>query len=138
MSKEMVGVPPAMLSGIMAAETIEHAIRKNDFGAKTLKQYLKYLDKTAMLDALRQAAKVNKYVVKKGLKTFPVYNRTALKMYKEYMVDTGNFLIKDRYSYMGEIYSGVIRDFITGVIRTPLESIGRAVKKTSAMIKKVK
>ncbi|MCF8070415.1 MAG: FAD-dependent oxidoreductase [Desulfobacterales bacterium] len=54
------GVPPAMLSGMMAAEAIEMAIRKNDYSAKTLKNYINYLDSTSlwrtMYDAEKQMA----------------------------------------------------------------------------------
>ena len=55
-----VGAPTAMLSGMMAAETIELAIRKNDYSARVLKNYVNYLDSTSLLRTMYSTNKSDK------------------------------------------------------------------------------
>ena len=56
-----MGIPTCMLSGMMAAETIEDAVKKKDFSKRTLKNYLKYLDSTALIDMVHESRKASDY-----------------------------------------------------------------------------
>lgn len=55
------GVPPSILSGMMAAQTVEMAVQKNDFSKKTLKNYINFLDSTSLWRTMFESGKQEGY-----------------------------------------------------------------------------
>lgn len=96
-----IGVPPAMLSGAVAAETVALAKEKGDFSEKTLKRYVSLLDRTDLLRMLREARRVSNYMVKKGRRKLPVYNRSLADAFEGVLTNEVTFSKKKTLPLLG-------------------------------------
>lgn len=135
-SASYVGVPGAMLSGMMAAETIEVAIKKNDFSRRTLKNYIKYIDTTALPHFYKEAKRMNKLMIKNSVK-IPAYVRCITEICDGLSKDNIEFINKKRYPVVSVLYFTIIQDFIPFILRLPLNAIIKTVMFFLKLIKKV-
>lgn len=92
------GVPPAMLSGMMAAQTVEMAIDKKDYSAKTLKKYIDFLDSTSLWRTMYKSGK------QEG------YQRVFADIMEESQRRYYDFTIREPYPLWRAIYSRIGRD----------------------------
>lgn len=133
-----IGVPTGMLTGMMAAETIELAVKKKDFSAKTLKRYRDYLRSTPLPDIVSKTKKYNAYYVKKGIGRIPGYSRTVAKVFEEIPKDRFDYISKERYSFVNLVYEGIIIDFIPRYVRWASYPFAKAITLMIVIMKKIK
>ncbi|MCF8070433.1 MAG: FAD-dependent monooxygenase [Desulfobacterales bacterium] len=121
-----MGVPTCIVSGMMAAETIEMAVKKRDFSAGTLKNYLKYLDSTSLLDMVYESSKVGEYWDGAGKDEMPDDIKAVADCYNKWWdVD---YMSKDYYPLMANLFFKIGKHFMPKILRWPL---GAAIKITS-------
>jgi electron transfer flavoprotein-quinone oxidoreductase len=106
------GVPPAILSGMMAAQTVEMAINKNDYSARTLRRYVDFLDSTSLWRTMYDSAKQERYqrivaeIIEKSQRSY--YDFTVREPYP---------LWKDMYLQIGKDFTPVLfRWMMTGCV----------------------
>jgi len=110
------GAPTSMLSGMMAAETIESAIRVNDYSAKTLKNYVKYLDSTSLLRTMYSGSKVSSYLYGRGGDRLPVHRETLAQLMETSQREEVDFIKRERYPFWKNAYLEVGRHFAPAFI----------------------
>jgi electron transfer flavoprotein-quinone oxidoreductase len=118
-----VGVPPAMLSGLMAAETIELAMKKGDYSARTLKNYVKFLNTTSLPRMISQSRKFSNYLVKKGRKDIPLYRNHAAEAIEGMIVSEADFITKKPYPVVKFLYLKIGQDFVPRILRLPIRLV---------------
>lgn len=112
-----VGAPTSMLSGMMAAETIELAIRRNDYSAKTLKNYVKYLDSTSLLRTMYSTRKMTSYIYGRGGDSLPEYRETIAQLMETSQRERFDFIKREPYPFWENAYLKVGRHFTPAFIR---------------------
>jgi electron transfer flavoprotein-quinone oxidoreductase len=112
-----VGAPTGMLSGMLAAETIEMAIRKNDFSANVLKDYIGYLDSTALLRTMFDSNTVTSYIYSKRDGKLPEYRETIAQIMEEDMRAEVDYIEREPYPFWKTFYLEVGKDFTPSSIR---------------------
>jgi hypothetical protein len=112
-----VGAPTGMLSGMLAAETIEMAIRKNDYSANTLKDYVQYLDSTALLRTMFDSNKLTTYMYSKGDERLPEYRESIARIMEEGMREEVDYIKREPYPFWKTAYLEVGRNFTPIPIR---------------------
>ena len=132
-----MGVPTCMTAGLMAAETIEMALKKKDFSAGTLKNYLKFLDTTSILDMIHGSKKTSDYFVGSGKAERPKFMADIADCYnKSSNVD---YMSKDYYPLILNLYLKVGKFFTPNLIRwivTPIVKSYTIYEKTVEKIKR--
>ena len=113
----LVGVPPAMLSGIMAAEAIELAVKKGDYSAGTLKNYVKFLKTTSLPRMIRQSRQFSNYLVKRGRRDIPLYRNYAAEAIEGLVVREADFITKEPYPIVKFLYLKIGQDFVPRIFR---------------------
>jgi electron transfer flavoprotein-quinone oxidoreductase len=93
------GVPPAMLSGMMAAQTVEMAVNKNDYSAKTLRKYVNFLDSTSLWRTMYDSGKQEKCQT--------IFAGIMEKSQRSYY----DFTIREPYPLWKELYLQIGKDF---------------------------
>jgi electron transfer flavoprotein-quinone oxidoreductase len=111
------GAPTSMLSGMMAAETIELAIRKNDYSAKVLKNYVNYLDSTSVLRTMYSGGKATSYVYGRGGDSLPEYRETLAQLMETSLRERVDFIKREPYPFWKIAYLEVGRHFAPAFIR---------------------
>ncbi len=112
-----VGVPPGMACGMMAAETVERALKKNDFRRKTLKQYLALMkEKTTLVESHAEARKQSIWFSKRRPK-LKQYRSTIASVLDNYTYNVSTFMGKERPSSGGVLYHGIIKDLLPAPLR---------------------
>jgi hypothetical protein len=114
-----------MLSGMMAAETIEMAIRKNDFSANVLKNYVDYLDSTSLLRTMFSSSRISRFIYSRGDDKLPKYREAIAEIMEEESRERADYIKREPYPFWKNVYLGVGKDFtpipirwlITGWIR---------------------
>lgn len=112
-----VGAPTSMLSGMMAAETIELAIRKNDYSAKALENYVKYLDSTSLLRTMYSTRKMRSYIYGRGSENLPEYRETIAQLLEASQRERFDFIKREPYPFWENAYLKVGRYFTPAFIR---------------------
>ena len=121
-----VGAPTGMLSGMMAAETIELAIRKNDYSAKALKNYVNYLDSTSLLRTMYSGSKMARYIYGRGGDRVPEYRETLAQLMEASQREEVDYIKREPYPFWKNFYLNVgrhltpffVRWLITGWVRS--------------------
>jgi len=117
----LAGVPVGMLSGMMAAETIEMAIEKNDYSSKTLRNYIKFLDSTSLWSTMYGAGRVTDYLYeilygenkKIGTSNREVIDNIIIKDANNYC----DYITREPYPFWKNMYLQVGRDHTPFFIR---------------------
>jgi len=99
------GVPPAILSGMMAAQTVELAINKNDYSAKTLRRYVNFLDSTSLWRTMYDSGRQEKYQT--------VVAGIMEKSQRSYY----DYTIREPYPLWEELYLQIGKDFTPPFLR---------------------
>jgi electron transfer flavoprotein-quinone oxidoreductase len=131
MSSFWIGVPPAMLSGLMAAETISLARERKDYSAKTLQHYLNFLDKTALPRMLKQSRKVSNYLVKAGRRNLPTYSRNMAEAMEGMLLSEVTFVEDRPFPFLSFFYFKIGQDFVPRSLRGPIRLL---IKVSSSLI----
>ncbi len=118
-----MGIPTCMLSGMMAAETIEEAVKKHDFSKNSLKEYLKYLDSTALLDMIHTSRKESDYFASNSRSKIPQQLETAAGIYNQYWETDVDYLSKHSFSLLGELFLGLGRYHLPAFLCWPLTAL---------------
>jgi len=115
-----MGIPTCITSGMMAAETIEMAVKKRDYSSGTLKNYLNYLDSTSLLDMVYESQKEADYWIGEGKEGFPADMKAVADTYnKAWDVD---YMSKDYYPLMLNLYLNVGKHFMPNIYRWPINA----------------
>ena len=120
------GAPTSMLSGMMAAETIELAIRKGDYSAKVLKNYVNYLDSTSVLRTMYSGGKMSGYIYGRGGDSLPEYREAIAQLMETNLREGVDFIKREPFPFWKNAYLKVgryltpafIRWLITGWVRS--------------------
>jgi electron transfer flavoprotein-quinone oxidoreductase len=99
------GVPPAMLSGMMAAHTVEMAINENDYGAKALRRYVDFLDSTSLWRTMFSSGQQEKY------------HKIVADIMESSQRSYYDFTVREPYPLWKEMYLRVGRDFTPPFLR---------------------
>jgi flavin-dependent dehydrogenase len=133
-----MGVPLVMLSGMMAAEAIEDAVRKRDFSASTLKSYLRYLDSTKLLDIVRTSRKTTSYFAGKGRTKVPTYMKAAADTYNKSWESDVEYMSKETHPLLTNLYLKIGQDFTPRLLRWPVNALIRMTTFYANAVEKIK
>ncbi len=133
-----MGVPLVMLSGMMAAEAIEDAVRKRDFSASTLKSYLRYLDSTRLLDMVRTSRKTTSYFAGKGRTKVPTYMKAAADTYNKSWESDVEYMSKETHPLLANLYLKIGQDFTPRLLRWPVNALIRMTTFYANAVEKIK
>jgi electron transfer flavoprotein-quinone oxidoreductase len=133
-----MGVPVCMLSGVMAAETIEDAVKKGDFSARTLKSYLKYLHSTTLLDMVRKSRKTSEYFARKGWAEIPDYMKTAADTYNQSWESDTDYISKEPHPLLLNLYLRVGQDLVPRLLRWPINAAIGISKCYTKLVEKIR
>lgn len=125
MNYTYIGVPPGMLSGMTAAETIERAARRGDFSADTLSAYASSLEKTGLARMLHTSRKASKYIVRHGKANLPGYLDSLMAIMGNALEDEVSFMEPEPYAYGRDFYDRIAENWVPVPLRRP---VGTAVK----------
>jgi electron transfer flavoprotein-quinone oxidoreductase len=117
MNESGTGAPTSMLSGMMAAETIELAIRKSDYSAKVLKNYVNYLDSTSVLRTMYSSKKMSSYIYGRGGNSLPEYREAIAQLMETNLRERVDFIKREPYPFWKNAYLEVGRHFAPAFIR---------------------
>jgi electron transfer flavoprotein-quinone oxidoreductase len=118
-----MGVPTCMLSGVMAAETIEDAVKKRDFSAAVLKDYLRYLDSTTLLDMVRKSRKTSNYLADKGRAEVPAYMKAAADTFNENWESEVDYISKESHPLLVNLYLRIGQYSFPRLLRWPVNAV---------------
>jgi len=118
-----MGIPTCMLSGMMAAETIGEAVKKQDFSKNCLKNYLKYLDATALLDMIHTSRKESDYFASENRTEIPKQMETTANLYNRYWESDVDYLSKNSFSVPTELYLALGQYHLPVLLRWPLTTL---------------
>jgi len=118
-----MGIPTCLLSGMMAAETIGDAVKKQDFSKHILKNYLKYLDSTALLDMVHKSRKESDYYASAARSEGSREMEAAADIYNQYWEKDVTYLSKSFFSPLVELYLRIGQFRVPGLLRWPLTAL---------------
>lgn len=121
-----IGVPPGMLSGMMAAETIAQARAKGDFSADALSGYITYLEKTGLARLLHNSRAASKYIVNHGKTNLPGYLDHLVKIMGNILEDEVTYFEPEPYPYARELYYHIAENSVPQVLRRPIRGAIKA------------
>jgi electron transfer flavoprotein-quinone oxidoreductase len=133
-----IGVPPGMLSGMMAANTVEYAVKKGDYSAETMKEYIAFLEKTSLLRLLNDSRRASKYLVKGGRKTLPAHVRNVVEIIDKSFEDEVTYLNPEPYAAGLEFYFRVVENWVPGLLRKPIRAVIKALSLLSSALNRRK
>jgi electron transfer flavoprotein-quinone oxidoreductase len=112
-----VGVPPGMLSGMMAAKAIAIAKQKDDYGAKNLGRYIDFLNETVLPEEMAKSKKTSDYLIKSGRKNIGKYRGAAMEVIEGVLKSELDFLDDEPYPAGKIIYEKIAVDFTPFYLR---------------------
>ncbi len=121
-----IGVPPGMLSGMTAAETIERAARKGDFSADSLGGYIPALEKTGLARLLYNSRKASNYIVDHGRANLPGYLEHLLEMVGNTLEDEVSYQDPEPYAFGRDLYDRIAENWVPGPLRKPARAAMKA------------
>ncbi|MEW6553406.1 MAG: FAD-dependent oxidoreductase [Actinomycetota bacterium] len=133
-----IGVPPGMLSGMMAAETIERAARKRDFSADTLGGYVSSLEKTGLARMLYNSRAAGNYLVNSGKANLPGYLEHLVDIMGNIFEDEVTFMDPEPYAYGRDLYERIAENWVPGPLRRPLRAAVKAYAPLGSAMRKRK
>jgi hypothetical protein len=131
-------VPPAMLSGMMAAETIAQAHTKGDFSADTLSVYIKHLEKTGLARLLYNSRMASRYIVDHGKANLPGYLDHLVKIMGNIFEDEVTYLDPEPYPYAREFYFNIAENGVPQPLRRPVRAAIKAYAPLGSVMRKRK
>lgn len=131
-----MGIPTCITSGLMAAETIEMAIKKQDFSAGMLKNYLKFLDSTSILDMIYESKETSDYWVGNGKVEKPNQMKAIADSYNEYW--ESDYMSKDYHPLFTNLYLRVGKYHMPKLIRWPISAMIKISSLYSKLYEKIK
>jgi electron transfer flavoprotein-quinone oxidoreductase len=117
-----IGVPPGMLSGMIAAETIAQARIKGDYSADTLSAYIANLEKTGLARMLFNSRTASKYIVNHGKANMPGYLDHLVKIMGNILEDEVTYLEPEPYPYAREFYCNIAENSVPQPLRRPVRA----------------
>lgn len=117
MDEAGVGAPTGMLSGMMAAETIELAVRKKDYSARVLKNYVNYLDSTSLLRTMYSGNKMTSYIYGRGGERVPEYRETLAEIMEANLRAEADYIEREPYPFWKNSYLKVGRFLTPAFVR---------------------
>lgn len=133
-----IGVPPAMLSGIIAADTIEYARKKGDYSAATLGRYISGLEQTGLANLLYNSRRASKYLATSGRKNIPGYIDFAKTMLSDIAEDEVTYLNPEPYAPVREFYLNVVEKRVPGLLRRPIRATIKVMSPLQSRMRKRK
>jgi len=133
-----MGIPTCLLSGMMAAETIGDAVEKQDFSKRSLKNYLKYLDSTALLRMLHKSRKESDYYAGKSRSDGALEMETAAIIYNRYWESDVQFISRSSFSLLLELYLGIGQYRLPAILRRPVAALIRLFRYSSSLAEATK
>jgi electron transfer flavoprotein-quinone oxidoreductase len=126
MNYTYVGVPPGMLSGMMAAETIALAHKKGDYSADTLSGYITCLEKTGLARMLYNSRTTSKYLVNSGKANLPGYLDHLVRIMGNIFEDEVTYMDPEPYPYAREFYFNIAENGVPQPLRRPIRAAVKA------------
>lgn len=136
MNYSYVGVPPGMLSGMLAAETVEKAARAKDFGADSLSDYVSRLEKTGLARMLYDSRALSDYLVRHGKANLPGYLDHLLEMVGDILEDEVAFRDPEPYPYAREFYYRIAENRVPRWLRGPIRAAMSAASPVASSMRK--
>lgn len=118
-----VGIPTAMLSGMMAAEAVAFAGEKGDYSAETLSTYITFLEQTALPVALHDNRRLSDYLVNSGKQNLPGYLNRIMKMAGEGFANEFSFLDANSHSAVKKFYYDIAEKKLPPFMRKPARTL---------------
>jgi hypothetical protein len=120
-----MGIPTCILSGMMAAKTIADAVEMNDFSKDSLKNYLKYLDTTALLGMIHQSREESDCFAGENRADGAREMEAAAKIYNRYWESDVQYLSKPAFWLPMQLYLDIGQYRLPGWLRWPLTALIR-------------
>ena len=133
-----MGVPTCMLSGMMAAETVEDAVKKRDFSAGMLKNYLRYLNATTLLDMVRKSRKTSSYFAGKGSTEVPAYMKAAADTYNKYFESDVDYISKKTHPLLVNLYLKIGQYSTPRLLRWPINAFIKISALYASVVEEIK
>ena len=121
-----IGVPPAMLSGTMAAETVAQACSKGDYSAEALSGYIGFLEKTGLARLLYNARRSSDYLVNHGKANLPGYMDHLIRIAGNILEDEVSYADPEPYPYVSELYRNIAENSVPNALRRPVRAAMKA------------
>jgi electron transfer flavoprotein-quinone oxidoreductase len=131
-----MGVPVAMLSGMMAAETIADAVKKKDFSRNTLKNYLHYLGSTSLMKILKQSRKTSDYFVGRGKQELAPQLEAAAEIYDQYWESDFRYISRSTFSLVNELYMRIGKYSVPKILHWAIVAILKLISLPGSLIEK--
>ena len=131
-----VGVPPGMLSGIAAANTVDFARRKGDYSAKTLGEYLSFLEGTALPRMLYNSRRASDYLVERGKRNLPGYLQEMTRILEKSLQDEVTYLNPVPYAPAKEFYFHIAENWIPAALRRPMRAAIKVLSPLASAMRK--
>jgi len=133
-----MGIPTCLLSGMMAAETIGDAVKKKDFSKHSLKNYLKYLDATALFDMIHKSRKESDYYASAARSEGSREMEAAADIYNKYWEKDVTYLSRSSFSPMVELYLRIGQYRVPVLLRWPLTALVKLSRLPAKLVRGVK
>jgi len=133
-----MGIPTCLLSGMMAAETIGDAVKKQDFSRGCLKNYLKYLDSTALFDMIHKSRKESDYYASAARSEGSREMAAAADIYNQYWETDVKYLSKSSFSPWVELYLRIGQFRLPGLLRWPLTALVKLSQLPAKLVEAIK
>lgn len=133
-----IGMPTAMLSGLMAAETVATAVKKQDFSARTMSRYISYLENTALARLLYDNRVFSDYLATSGRDDLPGFFNGMMEVISDGIEDEMSFLNTMPYSWAKKFYVNIGETMVPGRMRSGVKTAFQAVESAAALRKKIK
>ena len=133
-----MGIPTCLLSGMMAAETIGDAVKKKDFSKHSLKNYLNYLDSTALLDMVHKSRRESDYYASAARSDGPREMEAAADVYNRYWETNVKYLSKPSFSLFVELYLRIGQYRLPALVRWPITALVTLFRVPAQLIEVIK
>ncbi|RJP27796.1 MAG: FAD-dependent oxidoreductase [Actinobacteria bacterium] len=133
-----IGVPPGMLSGMMAAETAAAAVEKGDFSAAALSGYIPRLEKTGLTRLLYNSRTASRYLVDHGRANLPGYLDHLVRIMGGIFEDEVTYLDPEPYAFARDFYHHIAENSVPRALRRPLRAAIKAFSPLASAMRKRK
>jgi electron transfer flavoprotein-quinone oxidoreductase len=133
-----MGIPTCLLSGMMAAETIADAVKTKDFSKHSLKNYLKYLDSTALLDMVHKSRKESDFFVGAAKTDFEAEMEASADFYNRWWLTDVQYLSKPFFSFPIELFLAIGRYWMPAWVCWPITALVKLLRLPARWIEALK
>ncbi len=138
MSSTWVGVPPAMLSGLKAAEAVALAKRRGRYDAESLSCYADLLRQTGLPRTLYNARRFSNLIVSLKGEQIEKLNCNLIRLTEDFTLGEIDFLSPGSSPMLSRIFDDFVMEFLPKYLRYPLKTIVKSLANLLVLIKKVK